>query len=371
MIKEAPRFQPFSDKPIVLVSESGEWTGQFELNLDDGLLRRFYYDMLRGRLLDERLVKLRFQGATSFTAPSSGHEAAQVGIAHSFKPGFDWLFPYYRDTALVLAAGLPLDQFLGQMMASRLDLAKGRQMPAHAGSKQLNMFTVASPIASHVAPAAGAAISMKIQGTGQIVINTFGDGATSEGDFHAGINFAGVQGAPAVFVCQNNHYAISAGYHHQTASENIAQKAHAYGMPGYLVDGMDVLASYFVMQHAVQQAREGIGPSLVELQVYRYGAHSSDDDDSVYRPKAEVEAWRKRDPIERYRRFLEKRGLWDEAEDTVMRSEIEDEISRSIQNNRDAGRVPEEWMFDDVTAEMLPNLARQKAEWQERQDADN
>src|SRR5690625_707321 len=136
MIKEAPRFQPFSDKPIVLVSESGEWTGQFELNLDDGLLRRFYYDMLRGRLLDERLVKLRFQGATSFTAPSSGHEAAQVGIAHSFKPGFDWLFPYYRDTALVLAAGLPLDQFLGQMMASRLDLAKGRQMPAHAGRSE-------------------------------------------------------------------------------------------------------------------------------------------------------------------------------------------------------------------------------------------
>src|SRR5690625_910358 len=315
MIKEAPRFQPFSDKPIALVSESGEWTGQFELNLDDGLLRRFYYDMLKGRLLDERLVKLRFQGATSFTAPSRGHDAAQVGIAHSFKAGFDWIFPYYRDAALFMAMGMPLDEFLGQMMASRLDPARGRQMPAHPGSKELNAFTVASPIASHVAPATGAAISMKVQGTGQIVISTFGDGATSEGDFHAGINFAGVQGAPIVFVCQNNHYAISADYHHQTASDNIAMKAHAYGMPGYLVDGMDVLASYFVMKHAVAQAREGVGPALVELQVYRYGAHSSDDDDSVYRPKAEVEAWRRRDPLERYRRFLEKRGLWDQADE--------------------------------------------------------
>ena len=138
-------------------------------------------------------------------------------------------------------------------------------------------------------------------------------------------------------------------------------KAHAYGMPGYLVDGMDVLAYYFVMKHAVAQAREGVGPALVELQVYRYGAHSSDDDDSVYRPKAEVEAWRRRDPLERYRRFLEKRGLWDQADEEVMRSEIEAEISESIQRNRDAGRVPEEWMFDDVYATQLPNLAKQRA----------
>ncbi len=368
MIKEAPSFQPFSDKPIALVSENGEWTGQFELNLDDDLLRRFYHDMLKGRLLDERLMKLRFQGATTFTAPSSGHEAAQVGIAHAFKPGFDWVFPYYRDTALMLAMGVSTEEFLAQMMASTLDPARGRQMPAHPGSKALNAFTVASPIASHVPPAAGAAISMKIQGTGQVVINTFGDGATSEGDFHAGINFAGVQGAPIVFVCQNNRYAISADYHHQTASENIALKAHAYGMPGYLVDGMDVLASYFVMVEAVKRAREGVGPSLVEMQVYRYGAHSSDDDDSVYRPREEVEAWRRRDPLDRYRRFLVKRNLWNEADDQAMRESIDAEISRAAQANRDAGKAPLEWMFDDVTAEMLPHLARQKADWQKLND---
>lgn len=368
MIKEAPRFQPFSDKPIQLLSESGEWTGQFELNLDNGLLRRFYFDMLKGRVLDERLVTLRFQGGTTFTAPSSGHEAAQVGIAHSFKPGFDWLFPYYRDTALMLAAGVPTSEFLAQMMASRLDPARGRQMPAHPGSKTLNAFTVASPIASHIPPAAGTAISMKLRDSGQVTVATFGDGATSEGDFHAGINFAGTQGAPAVFVCQNNRYAISAGYHHQTASENIAIKARAYGMPGYLVDGMDVLASYFVMRHAVKRAREGFGPSLVELLVYRYGAHSSDDDDSSYRPREEVESWRKRDPLPRYRRFLEQRGLLDDAEEEAFRAGVNDEITAAIEENRAAGRVPEEWMFEDVTQEMLPGLKKQFREWQEARD---
>jgi len=368
MIKEAPRFQPFSDKPIQLLSESGEWTGQFELNLDDDLLRRFWYDLLRGRILDERLMTLRFQGGTTFTAPSSGHEGAQIGIAHSFKPGFDWLFPYYRDTALMIAAGVPISEFLAQMMASRLDPARGRQMPAHPGSKELNAFTVASPIASHLAPATGAAISMKLRGTGQVAVTTFGDGATSEGDFHAAINFAGAQGAPAVFVCQNNRYAISAAYHHQTASENIAVKARAYGMPGYVVDGMDVLASYLVMRHAVERAREGFGPSLVELLVYRYGAHSSDDDDSGYRPREEVDSWWRRDPLIRYRKYLQQRGLLTEAEEEEMRAEIDREITAAIEENNTAGRVPEEWMFEDVNSEMLPNLKKQLAAWREARD---
>ena len=309
MIKDAQRFQPFSDKPITLISPAGEWAGKFELDLSDEQLLGFYRDMLRGRIMDERLRKLRYQGVTSFVAPSSGQEAAQIGIAHAFRVGFDWIYPYYRDTALVMAMGLPLVEFLGQMMGTRADTAKGRQMPAHPGSRELNMFTVASPIASHIAPAAGTAIAMKLRESGQTVITTFGDGATSEGDFHAGINFAGVKGAPIVFACQNNGYAISADYNHQTASESIAIKAKAYGMPGYLVDGMDVLASYYVMKQAVEQAREGIGPSLGELQVYRYGAHSTDDDDSIYRPREELDAWLKRDPLERFERFLKKRDL--------------------------------------------------------------
>jgi 2-oxoisovalerate dehydrogenase E1 component alpha subunit len=365
MIKDAPRFQPFSDKPLSLINEAGEWIGNFELTLDNTLLQRFYRDMVRGRMADERLLLLRRLGKTSFTAPSAGHEAAQVGMAHTLKAGSDWLFPYYRDTALVLAMGLPLSEFLGQMMGTRADPAKARQMPSHPGSRELNMFTVASPIASHVAPAVGTAISMKIRGTNEVTVTTFGDGATSEGDFHAGINFAGVQGAPIVFVCQNNGYAISADYHHQTAAENIAAKAHAYGMPGYHVDGMDPLASYFVMQEAVDRARQGIGPSLVEFKVYRYGAHSSDDDDSSYRPQAELEAWRQRDPLLRYRRFLEARGLWSDAQEESLRAEVAAELSAAVAAAEAAGAVPVEWMFDDVYAELPDTLAEQRQEFLE------
>jgi 2-oxoisovalerate dehydrogenase E1 component alpha subunit len=365
MIKDAPRFQPFSKKPLALISEAGEWTGEFELALEPELLQRFYRDMVRGRMVDDRLLLLRRLGKTSFTAPSAGHEAAQIGMAHTLRAGTDWLFPYYRDTALMLAMGLPLGEFLGQMMGTAADPAKARQMPAHAGSRKLNMFTVASPIASHVAPAAGTAISMKIRGSDAITVASFGDGATSEGDFHAGINFAGVQGAPVVFVCQNNGYAISADYHHQTASENIAAKAHAYGMPGYHVDGMDPLASYFVMQEAVERARQGLGPSLVEMKVYRYGPHSSDDDDSSYRPKAEVEAWRKRDPIARYRLFLEARGLWNDRQEEALRADVSAELTAAIADVEAAGPVPLEWMFDDVYAELPETLLQQRREFLE------
>lgn len=368
MIREYQRFEPFTDEPIRVVSEAGDWLASFDLDLDDDFLRDIYLHMLKARLVDVRLERLGRQGRVSFVASGAGHEAAQVGAALAMEARKDWLFPYYRDIGLVLALGVPLVEVMGQSLGTLVDPNRGRQMPYHPGSADFNVFTVASPIASHVVPAVGAAISQKIMGSGDVTVCTFGDGATSEGDFHAGINFAGVKGAPAVFVCQNNRYAISADYHHQTASENIALKAHAYGMPGYLVDGMDVLASYYVMRDAVKRAREGVGPALVELQVYRFGAHSSDDDDSVYRPRAELDAWLKRDPLDRFRRFLDRRGLWNDAEEERARKEIDAEILAAIQVNRDAGRVPEEWMFDDVNDEMLPNLAAQKALWQETND---
>lgn len=359
MIKGSPSFQPFSEKPISLISESGEWTGAFDLTLDDAELTSFYRDLVASRVLDERLVRLQRMGKISFVAPSAGHEGPQVAIARSVKPRRDWLYPYYRDTALVLALGVPTVEIIAQMMATRADPNKGRQMPAHPGSKDLNVFTVASPIASHIAPAVGTAISMKLQGKGDVVVTTFGEGATSEGDFHAGINFAGAQGAPIVFVCQNNRYAISVGYNRQTAAENIAAKARAYGMPGYTVDGMDPLACYYVIREAVERAREGVGPSLVEANVYRYGPHSPADDDSRYRPSEEVEAWRKRDPLLRMRRFLERRGLWDEEQEAAMRQEIDEEQRLAVKEAEASGKVPREWMFDDVFAEVPEHLAEQ------------
>ena len=359
MIKGSPSFQPFSEKPISLIGENGEWTGPFDLTLDDVELTGIYRDLVAARLLDERLGRLQRMGKVSFVAPSSGHEGPQVAIARAVKPRRDWIYPYYRDTALVMAMGVPVVEMVGQMMATRADPSKGRQMPAHPGSKDLNIFTVASPIASHIAPAVGTAISMKLQGKGDVVVTTFGEGATSEGDFHAGINFAGAQGAPIVFVCQNNRYAISVGYNRQTAAENIAAKARAYGMPGYTVDGMDPLACYYVIKEAVERAREGVGPSLVEANVYRYGPHSPADDDTRYRPAEEVDSWRKRDPLLRMRRFLEKRGLWDEEQETKMREQIDEEQRKAVQEAEASGKVPREWMFDDVYAEVPEHLAEQ------------
>jgi 2-oxoisovalerate dehydrogenase E1 component alpha subunit len=360
MIKGSPSFQPFSPKPISVISETGEWTGSFDLTLDPAELTRIYRDLVAARLLDERLARLQRMGRISFVAPSAGHEAPQVAIARVVRPGRDWLYPYYRDTALVSALGVPTVEIVGQMMATRADPSRGRQMPAHPGSKELNVFTVASPIASHIAPAVGTALSMKLRGHGDAVVTTFGEGATSEGDFHAGINFAGAQGAPIVFVCQNNRYAISVGYNKQTAAENVAAKAHAYGMPGYQVDGMDVLACFFVIREAVERARDGLGPSLVETIVYRYGPHSPADDDSRYRPSEEVESWRRRDPLPRMRLFLERQGLWDEGQETALREEIDAQQRAAVKEAEESGKVPLEWMFEDVFAEMPDHLAEQR-----------
>lgn len=362
MILESQLFQPFTDEPISLINEAGEWIAPFELDLGTAQVVEMYRHMLLGRVMDERLGRLQRQGRVSFVAPSAGHEAAQVGIAHAIKPGFDWVFPYYRDTTLVLAMGLPAVEYVGQAMGTLADPSRGRQMPYHPASKELNLFSVASPIASHVPPAAGAAISMKLRGTGQVTICTFGDGATSEGDWHAGVNFAAAQGAPAVFICQNNRYAISVSFEKQTGSENIHSKAHAYGMPGYYVDGMDALACYYVTRDAVQRARDGIGPALIEMLVYRYGGHSSADDDSVYRPRGEVEKWRQRDPLHRMRRFLERRGEWDEPAEEAARAEFDALVTAAVQAAEAAGAVPTEVMFEDVLADLPPRLRKQRGE---------
>jgi len=359
MIKGTPRFEAFTDEPITLVSEQGKWVGDFEPDLSKDQLRGLYRDMVAARLLDERFSRLQRSGRISFYASSSGHEGAQVAAGRAAQAGRDWIFPYYRDSAMVLTLGMPAREIIGQMMATRLDPNRGRQMPAHPGHGPLKIYTAASPIASHVPPAVGTAISMKLQATGEVTVCSLGDGATSEGDFHAGINFAGVQGAPIVFLVQNNRYAISVDYNKQTASQNIAMKAHAYGMPGYLVDGMDVLASYYVLKESIERAREGFGPSLVETTVYRYGPHSPADDDSRYRPKEEVEAWRKRDPLPRYRRFLENEGLWDEKQEKELLASIEEEQKAAQQEAQEAGKVPLEWMFEDVFAE-VPDFLREQ-----------
>ncbi|RDI96090.1 thiamine pyrophosphate-dependent dehydrogenase E1 component subunit alpha [Meiothermus sp. QL-1] len=360
MVQEKLAFEPFSLEPIRLIDPEGRWIAPFPHGLPEQTLRQFYRDMLAARLLDEKLVILLRTGKTSFIAPHAGHEAAQVGVAHALRRGHDWLFPYYRDLGLVLALGVPLVEIFGQTLGNAKDPAKGRQMPSHPGSRPLNVFTVCSAIASHIPPATGAALSMKLCRTGQVAVCTFGDGATSEGDWHAGVNFAAVQKAPVVFVCENNRYAISVNIALQTASPNIAIKAQAYGMPGYYVDGLDVLASYFVVRHAVEQARAGAGPSLVELVVHRFGPHSSADDDSRYKSQEEREAERQQDPLLRYQRFLEREGLWDARWASSLRAELLGELEAALQTALAAGEPEPLQMFDDVYATRPWHLEEQR-----------
>jgi 2-oxoisovalerate dehydrogenase E1 component alpha subunit len=354
-------FDPFTDAPIRVIDEAGQWVAPFACDLDAGDLRSFYRHLLRARRLDERLSTLQRQGKVSFVASAAGHEGIQVGAARAIDVGRDWVFPYYRDLAMVLAVGWPLVEAVAQQMASRLDPARGRQMPAHPGSAALHVFTAASAIASHVPPAVGSAIAQKLAGRGDVTVCSFGDGATSEGDWHAAMNLAGVQGAPVVFLCQNNGYAISVAFRHQSGSADVATKARAHGMPGYRVDGMDPLASYYVTRQAVERARDGLGPSLIEALVYRYGPHSNADDDSRYRPADEVAAWRRRDPIARFRRYLEGRGLWDEAAERDLAAEVKAEIDVAVQANLTSGRAPLGWMFDDVLAEPSLQLRKQRS----------
>lgn len=352
--------KPFTDKPISMVGEDGKKIGRWSLDLDATQLTRIYGHMVAARVLDEKLVTLLRQGKTSFYAQCSGQEATQVGAAHAIRPGHDWVYPYYRDQGLGLALGVPVLEIVAQALGKNADPNKGRQMPQHFGSRRLNFVSVCSSIASQLPPAAGTAISQKVRGTDEVTLVTFGEGATSEGDWHAGLNFGGVYGAPIVYLCENNSYAISVGFSGQTAARNVCVKAHAYGMPGYLVDGQDVLAVRSVVKEAADRARSGGGPSLIEAVTYRYGSHSSADDDTKYRARDEVELWRGRDPIVRFRRFLEREGVWSEELETRLRSEATAEVDAAIREAEASGDPGATDFFDDVYLEPTPLLRSQR-----------
>ncbi|MBB6098899.1 2-oxoisovalerate dehydrogenase E1 component alpha subunit [Deinobacterium chartae] len=363
-------FKPFTDQPIVRIGEDGKKIGRWSLDLEAAQLLRLWRDMVRARIFDEKLVTLLRQGKTSFYAQSSGMEATQVGIAHGIRAGYDWVWPYYRDQGLALAAGFPLKDLVAQSLGTNDDLCKGRQMPHHFGSAEHRFVSISSSIANQVAPATGTAMAQKYLGSDEITVCTFGDGATSEGDWHAGLNMAGVAKAPVLFVCENNQWAISAGIATQTASQGIAIKAKAYGMPGYFVDGQDVLAVREVIREVAERVRSGEGPALVECLTYRIGTHSSADDDSRYRSREEVELWRGRDPIRRFERFLEAEGLLPDAETlSGIRAEINAEIDGVLAEAENNGYPTWDSMFDDVYADLPPHLEEQREFLRREQEA--
>jgi 2-oxoisovalerate dehydrogenase E1 component alpha subunit len=345
--------------PLTLVDPDGRWVGPGAPPAEPGLDRLLEL-MLEIQELDERLAILVKTGRSSIMTSASGHEAAHVGIAAAIRRGTDWLFPYYRDQGLLLALGVDPVELFGQMLATAADPGKGRQTPTHTGSRPLRIFSMSSPVGSHLPVAVGAALALARREPGAAVVATFGDGATSTGDFHGALTMAGVLRAPIVFVCENNRYAISVPLASQSPSETIAAKAVGYGMPGELVDGLDVLAVRTAVAGALDRAARGGGPSLIELDCYRYQPHSSSDDDTRYRSAEEVERERHRDAVDRYRRFLERQGRWTRAREAAALAAIRERLGLALRRADEAGAIPPQAMFDDVFAALPWHLIEQR-----------
>ncbi|MBI2645614.1 MAG: pyruvate dehydrogenase (acetyl-transferring) E1 component subunit alpha [Deltaproteobacteria bacterium] len=333
---------------------------KIEPKISEADLKKMYRVMVLTRFLDERGLTLQRQGRIGFYVTSTGQEAI-VGSALPLQKE-DWIFPAYREHAVGLFRGFPLKVFIGQLFGNSEDLNKGRQMPNHFAYAPIHYVSISSPIATQVAQAAGAAIASKIRKDSAIAITYCGDGGTSEGEFHAGMNFAGAFKAPCVFFCSNNQYAISVPVEKQTAQPVIAEKAKAYGFPGIRVDGNDVLAVYQVVKEAVTRAREGQGPTLIEAFTFRMGAHSSSDDPTRYCPKSKLEEWSQKDPIKRFKTYLISKKLWSEAEDTKLIEQVKQEISDTVTEVMKGTPPSLSSMFEEVYQEMPLNLQWQKEE---------
>jgi 2-oxoisovalerate dehydrogenase E1 component alpha subunit len=273
-----------------------------------------------------------------FVVPAAGHEAAQMGTALALRPGRDWVHPYYRDLGVMLVLGMSAREIMLDFMA-RADgpCSGGRQMPNHWCSPRLRVVSQSSIVGSQIVHATGTALASKIRREDDVSVAYFGDGATAEGDFHEGLNFAGIHRLPVIFVCENNGYAISEPAAKEMPVEHVADRAPAYAMAGEVVDGMDLLAAYDAMCRAVARARHGEGPTLLECKVYRLAPHTSDDDDRVYRPREEVERWKRRDPLVLFRRRLLEAGGLNEG----MVEETERRVRREVDDATEyAERAP-------------------------------
>jgi 2-oxoisovalerate dehydrogenase E1 component alpha subunit len=294
-------------------------------------LLSMYRAMVTARLVDEASFRLNRQGKAAFVVPVSGHEGCQVGTAWALERGRDVWLPYYRDVAVVLVAGMtPYDIFLGLFAKADDPSSGGRQMPSHWGSRRLGIISHSSPIASQMPHASGIAYAAKYRGEDSVVGCWFGEGATSEGIWHEALNFAGIHKVPAIFVCENNHYAISVAQGKQMAVENVADRAPGYGMPGVVVDGNDVLGCYAAMKEAVERARAGEGPTLIEAKTYRFFPHTSDDDDRSYRSREEVEEAKHNDPIHKFEHYLRDAGVMGKGEVEHIAAEIKADVDRQI-----------------------------------------
>jgi len=338
-----PRFQV---EHLSILDSEGNLDTALEPKLADTELRSLYRAMLLGRRLDERMVRLQRQGRIGTFAPTKGQEAAQIGSIFTLRPT-DWMVPSFRETAAMIWRGWPIEKLL-LFFAGHLE--GGQPAPDQ------HDLPIAIPVSTQLPHAVGLAYAAQYRGDDAVVMAYFGDGATSEGDFHEAMNFAGVWHVPVIFVCQNNQWAISVPLKKQTHSRTIAQKALAYGLPGIQVDGNDVLAVYAAAREAVERARAGDGPTLIECVTYRLGVHTTADDPTKYRTAEEVAMWEQKDPLTRFRGYLEKRNLLEEG----LEQKVDDEIAEAIRRFEATPPPDPLVMFDHAYAELPPDVRAQR-----------
>jgi 2-oxoisovalerate dehydrogenase E1 component len=298
---------------------------QLGLSADDVV--GMYRTLLLARYIDQKAWNLTRTGKARFYIPAEGQEAAQVGSAWALRAGHDIALPYYRDVGVVLTLGMTAYEIFLAVLAKGDDPNSGaRQMPNHWGSKRLGIVTGSSPIGTQFPHAAGLALASNLRGDGKVTVTWFGEAAASKGDFHEALNFAGIHQLPAVFVCENNGYAISVGMRKQSAVPDVADRAASYGFDGVVVDGNDTLDVYAATQAAVARARGGGGPTLIEAKTYRLMPHTTDDEDRTYRSREEVKAWRKKDPLPRLKNYVIEQGLLSVADVARLEESARDEV---------------------------------------------
>ena len=330
-----PRFTETTDLTIptltILDADGKLRKNAHEPAIDKATAFKIYENMAYIRVLDERMVAAQRQGRLSFYLTCTGEEASVVGSIAGFK-SHDMVMSQYREQAALRYRGFSSEQFMNQLLSNDLDLGKGRQMPIHYGSRELNYMTISSPLATQIPQAAGYAYGQKLVGKDACTICYFGDGAASEGDFHAGLNMAAVSNCPVVFVVRNNGYAISTPTSEQFAGDGIAPRGIGYGISSIRVDGNDILAVYAASVEARKLALQTNAPVIIETMSYRLGAHSTSDDPSSYRNADEEEIWRQKDPILRMKKWLLDKGWWSDQQDHQLKTQYKKEILDALKS---------------------------------------
>ena len=343
--------EKFEIKELTILNETGRCDEKNKPVLTNKQIKEMYEWMVITRAFDNKALKMQRQGRIGTYAPMMGQEACQIGSAMAMQPD-DWVFPAFRENGVYMMKGMPADKLFMYWAGDE----RGMQIP-----KGVNMMPISITVGAHMVHAVGAGMAFNIQKKkGSAVITYFGDGATSEGDFHEAMNFAGVSKAPVVFICQNNQWAISIPVEEQTAAKTLAQKAIAYGFEGLKVDGNDVFAVYKATKEALAKARRGGGPTLIECLTYRVADHTTSDDALKYRKQSEVNKWKKKDPIIRLKKYMIKKKMFTDRYEKEVRRKAEKIIDDAVVKAESIKPIKPEEIFNYTYEKLTPDLKEQQ-----------